>query len=129
MNRILFTLLFFALLFLSANSRAAVTAFGSLSLVSVATTNSVSVQTNTSPTAVGTFIIANGGLPNTNALTGQRQFSLDGVNWTSIGTAYTPSVTNANGEAYGPAVLNIPIYTRLSVTTTSNVLVGAVYVP
>jgi len=114
---------------LALRSSAAITAFGSLSPVNVTTTNSVSLQTNTATASVGTFIITNGGLPATNALTGQRQFSVDGTNWFAIGPAYTPSVTNANGEAYGPAVLSIPIYTRLSVTTTSNVLVGAVYLP
>lgn len=129
MKRIVSTLFVCVMLFLAVNSRAAVTAFGAMSSVNVATTNSASLQTNSTSAAVGTFIITNGGLPNTNALTGQRQFSLDGVNWTTIGTAYTPSITNANGEAYGPAVISIPIYTRLSVTTTSNILVGAVYVP
>jgi hypothetical protein len=124
-----YSILFLACVLFGLNSRGALTAFGTLSTVDTATTNSVSLQTNSANVALGTFIVSHNGLTSTNALAGSRQFSVDGTNWLSLGTAYGPSLTNASSDTLSPVVISIPIYLRLSVTTTNPVQVGAVYLP
>jgi hypothetical protein len=129
MKRIGFFLSICVFLFLSLRGNAALTAFGTLSTVNNTTTNSVALQTNSQPVAVGTFVISNGGLASTNALAGIRQFSVDGTNWIGLGAAYTPSGTNAGSDTIAPQVITIPVYLRFSVTTTNSVQVGATYFP
>lgn len=128
MKRLYSILILFAL-FLGFRANAALTAFGVLSTVNNTTTNSVTLQTNTQPIAVGTFVISNGGLASTNALSGVRQFSVDGTNWFGLGTPYTPSGTNSGSDTIAASVISVPVYFRLSVTTTNSVQVGAVYIP
>lgn len=126
----IFGILIFSFLLCAIDLRADIIAIGSMTTVSNATVNSSTLFTNNIPLGSGKFSIANNGLTSTNALTAQRQFSIDGTNWIGYGGPYTPSSTNASaGDNYGPVSLTIPIYTRLSVTTTNSVQLNATFAP
>ena len=108
-------------------ARADTTVFGSLTPVTNTTVYSSVIQTNTISFTTGRFLVSNGGMLNTNAFAGVRQFSVDGINFTNIGSTYRPSGTNAATETVPQAIISIPIYFRMSATTTGAVSVGVVY--
>ena len=119
------TLAILALLLFCASAQA-----GSTTLLgSMVNVNGVS---NSPPVTVGTFtipggyfLISNGGLTATNALTATVQASIDGTNYVNV-AGYTFPTTNATTAQVLPSYPVQYIYLRLQVAAT-NTLVGATF--
>lgn len=60
----------------------------------------------------------------TNVVRGNIQFSLDGVNFTTL-TNWNPSTTNASVETFSPGIYRIPVYIRAQIITSNAISVGA----
>lgn len=100
---------------------------GSMVTVNNTITNSAGIVIGNFSVPAGRFLIQNGGLSNTNALTVNVQLSLDDVNFTTV-ASYQPSVTNAVTDVFNPSFSPQNIYMRLQTVTTNSVQVGETFV-
>lgn len=96
---------------------------GTLVTVNNTTSNSTAVAIGTISVPPQVLAVQTGGLTATNALTITAQVSMDGTNYTSIGT-FRMSTTNATTQTWNTGYSNQTLYFRISATTTNNVEVG-----
>ena len=102
-----------------------VTLLGSLASVN-GTTNTVGTAAGTFTLPGGYFLIQNGGISTTGALTANVQASFDNTNFTTVAT-YTPSATNATTDKFVPVFSPQTVYYRVQIVTTNAVNVGATF--
>ncbi len=104
---------------------AAIVWVGSMQTVNNTTYISGSNSVSTATYNPGTFLITDGGLTATTAMTIYLSWSMDGTNFFTNAT-FVPTVTNAGTYTWAPGPLAAPIWQRFSITTTNSVNVGII---
>jgi hypothetical protein len=116
------------LLCIDVTNAASTQVFGSLITVPAGTTNSPGFQVGTFSLPGGYYLIQNGGLTTTNAVTIYYQVSVDNTNFITYGLS-SFTVTNAGTQTFYQSGALQPIYFRVqAVTTNATTSLGGTFI-